>query len=62
MEISALREMIEKGELKDIGWVPAANQLADCLTKQGANADPLIAVLKQQMRFDLPHLAFVSPW
>ena len=62
VDISALREMLDKGEICEVSWVPAREQLADCLTKQGANSENLIRVLKQQMRFDQSRLCFVPAW
>ena len=62
VDISALREMLDKGEIREVSWVPAREQLADCLTKQGANSENLIRVLKQQMRFDQSRLCFVPAW
>ena len=42
MDISLLREMLEKKELKIVEWVPTERQLADCLTKKGASSRKLL--------------------
>ena len=59
VDISALREMIAKGELADIKWISTSSQLADSLTKQGAKCNGLIAVVTQRMRIDPTHLQLV---
>ena len=51
--------MLNHGEIAGIRWVPTTHQLADCLTKQGAKVDKLLAVIKQQMRLDVTHLRFM---
>ena len=45
VEISSLREMVEK-DMVNVKWVGAAEQLADALTKKGAPRNKLISVLK----------------
>lgn len=45
VEMSALREMQEKEEIK-IHWIEKENQIADCLTKKGASQKSLMTVLK----------------
>ena len=45
MDISLLREMLEKEEPKAIEWVPTEGQLADCLTKKGASSRKLLLAL-----------------
>ena len=45
VEISSLREMVEKDKVS-VKWVNAAEQLADVLTKKGASKKKLIHVLK----------------
>ena len=44
VDMSSLRQMLEKGELV-MHWIPADQQLADVLTKQGVNKDKLREVL-----------------
>ena len=46
IELGALREMEEEKKIKVI-WIPTTEQLADCLTKAGANKQHLIDVLCQ---------------
>jgi len=45
VEIAAIRESIRNGEVK-VDWVPKTKQLADCLTKQGADSQKLMEVLE----------------
>ena len=56
IEVSYLRQLLNRKEVAGIKWVPTEHQLADCLTKQGAKSDDLIAIAKQQMRIDKIHL------
>ena len=42
VDLAAVKEMIAKGELGSLSWVPKEEQLADCLTKRGANPRKLI--------------------
>ena len=51
--------MLNTKEIKTVRWVPTNLQLADCLTKQGAKTDNLLAVTKQKMRIDHTHLKLV---
>ena len=45
VEISAIREMKERGEV-DIEWTPNEHQLADVLTKKGASSKKLLECIK----------------
>ena len=36
-DIAMIKQMISQNELRSIKWIPGTEQLADCLTKQGAN-------------------------
>ena len=45
MDVSVLREMLEKGELMKVEWVTSELQLADCLTKKGASSRKLLQAL-----------------
>ena len=45
VDIAAIREEIRKRTIV-IDWIPKSEQLADVLTKQGANRDNLLNVLK----------------
>ena len=44
VDISALREMYERGEV-EVRWISSEHQLADCLTKKGASRRKLLQVL-----------------
>ena len=39
-----MKELIELKMVKDVHWVPTAEQLADCMTKHGKKADWLLKV------------------
>ena len=41
IELSAIRESLEKGEIESVLWVNSKDQLADCLTKEGASREKL---------------------
>ena len=41
VELCAIRESLEKGEIQSVKWVVSKDQLADCLTKQGASREKL---------------------
>ena len=56
IDVASLREMIHSKSIYDVKWVPTNKQLADCLTKQGAKSDQLLAVIKQQGALDPDHL------
>ena len=47
VDLAAVKEMIAKRELSCLSWVPKAEQLADCLTKRGANPRVLLDVLEE---------------
>merc|ERR1712074_483156 len=59
VDISALREMLNNKEIDQIKWTATNHMLADCLTKQGAKVDELLAVVHQQMVFDTQYHQFV---
>ena len=44
-DIAQIQESIEK-ERVDLRWIQAGSMLADCLTKKGANPEPLLEVLR----------------
>ena len=46
VDLAAVKEMILKGELLSLSWVPNPKQLADCLTKRGCNPSNLLSVLE----------------
>ena len=41
IELSSTRESLEKGEIDSVLWVDSKDQLADCLTKEGASREKL---------------------
>ena len=45
LEMAELKEMLEKGRVHRVEWEPGSEQLADCLTKKGANGLLLLQVL-----------------
>ena len=36
--MAILREMIDRGEIAEIGWIPTDRQIADTLTKKGVSS------------------------
>ena len=44
VEIASIRQMIERNEIQ-IKWITSSEQIADCLTKNGASSDRLCRVL-----------------
>ena len=45
VELCAIRESLEKGEIQSVNWVVSKDQLTDCLTKQEASREKLYDVL-----------------
>ena len=45
VDICVVRDYIKKEEIKEVCWIPTEQQLADCLTKSGANPAKLLKVL-----------------
>jgi len=52
IDISILREMIEKKEIQQFRWVDTRHQVANCLTKEGASPELLLSILRQSLKFD----------
>ena len=53
IELSALREAITRGEIKEFRWVNGSLQMANLLTKTGASSDKLLEILNNtRMVFD----------
>ena len=53
IELSALRDVITKGEITEFRWVNGTHQVANLLTKNGASSDKLLDILKnRRMIFD----------
>ena len=43
--IAGMKEMMELDMVKSVDWVPTKEQLADCLTKRGKNANDLMQII-----------------
>ena len=54
VDICILRQMLERGEVKEVKWTSKYNQLADTLTKHTASAELLMNVLggKDPLNYD----------
>ena len=50
--INMLREMIEKGVIREFRWVNTESQIANSLTKRGASTDNLKRLLMNKGVFD----------
>ena len=46
IDLAEIQEMLEKGEVTQIKWVPTQDNISDCLTKKGVCADKLNSVLE----------------
>ena len=58
IEVAVLRDMIKQQDVQEIRWIPTKLNLADSLTKAGANTAYLMSVLKGNAKFDLESGAF----
>ncbi len=47
MEIAGIKELVERGQIKEVQWVRTEKQLADCLTKEGASSVKLLKALEE---------------
>ena len=47
--IALVKEMVEKGEVKNIEWVETSNMLADILTKKGGNSSWIKNVVSRKV-------------
>ena len=47
INMAVLRDMIDRGAIHSVSWVQSSMQLADVLTKKGANAQSLIAAISR---------------
>jgi len=45
VDVAIVREMLQKGEIQKLVWVPSGSMLADCLTKRGASTLTMVQVL-----------------
>lgn len=46
VDIAIIKDMLTKNEIESLKWLPSESQLADSLTKQGADAKKLLNVLE----------------
>ena len=46
LDIAAFKQVISQGLIRQVNWCPAENQLADVLTKRGANPSSLLDVIQ----------------
>ena len=46
IDLPMIKEKLESKEINHINWISNENQLADCLTKRGANCEKLLATLR----------------
>ena len=46
VDLSIIKEMLAKGELLQLSWIPSSHQLADCFTKHGVNPIRLTRTLE----------------
>ena len=46
VDLSIIKEMLAKGELLQLTWIPSSDQLADCFTKHGVNPIQLARTLE----------------
>ena len=56
LDIAAIKQLLEKKEVRSVRWIPGNLQLADCLTKRGAAGQQLRETI-QSGRLDVPGLA-----
>ena len=45
IDMAVIREMLLNKEINSVKWIDTKSQLADCLTKEGASSEALLAVL-----------------
>ena len=58
LEISGIKELMEKNIVKEVKWQTSHTQLADCLTKRGASSAKPLQVLQEgkiSCSFELHH-------
>ena len=46
VDIGTIKEALDNNEINNIQWVNASQQLADCLTKNGASSKQLLQTLR----------------
>lgn len=47
IDISTIKESLSRGEIRSVKWCPGSYQLANCLTKRGAQCSQLIQTLQK---------------
>ena len=45
IDVASIKEMLVKEKSVQINWIPASEQLANCLTKRGASCHQLMNIL-----------------
>ena len=45
IDISIIREALQKKEIEKVTWIPKSDQIADCLTKHGAPSDKILQMI-----------------
>ena len=45
VDIAAIQQMVERGEVERIKWIPTVKQIADSLTKEGAAKESLLSTI-----------------
>ena len=58
IDIAILRDMLKQSDIKELRWVPSGKNLADCLTKLGANMSYLRNVVHGHPLFDMQTAEF----
>ena len=58
IDVSILRDLLERKELSGFIWVPTDKQLANALTKRGASDRQLLAVFNKCSRFNFDSVDF----
>ena len=46
IDIAAIKEFLQKGEINSIRWCPGGLQLSNCMTKKGASGSTLLELLQ----------------
>ena len=53
IDIASIKEMVDRGEISSVKWIPAGYQIADNFTKRGASCKRLAQVLKSRHLRDI---------
>ena len=46
IELSSIKQMVDRGQIKSVTWTSTKKQLADCLTKIGSSSFALLKFLQ----------------